>query len=883
MGIAGFLGKNGFSLFKGMAFDELSANVRELIVGEAGRKTIQSTLLSASGLVVSCGGLPVVGVAAGCAAALGLATYLGCRHFKKKKNALDVQCREEIQGLLTQLERDEVSLEEVSGELCRRLDSKELNEGELREFLEALRENPEVAIARLSEEDEFKAGIARLEEQNREILQQIEAVYEQAKDIREFLGSIGDGQLEIKESLEENKQIAQKNQSILQGCKSTQDEDHRMLKELYEQLKISDPSSLLREVVEKIKSERENWGESFEQEEQIGSIICAVARERGIPAEQIESFQGALWYICEMFIGDPGAGYEERYNALIYKGMYWKAEEEAVAEAERGESKYLRCRVDAAEAVLVKLDYSRAEEHLEKAYKVLEIADEVECRVRFEVCWKLGRACYHTGRFGRAQEVLREGVEEFAGGVMSRRDGLEYDLALGYLVNTYNALGDYREAERRIADYRLFERLEQGLEQEGGSSTGYAYAEMLCDLWLGELVADRVESGLRGLEALEGRLTGIIASGDMEGVFREHWVVLEHRVMYKRGYSLLSRDMVEAAYSLFTASEQLVEGLAGAERDNPGVARARVASCWCIGDVLYQSKDDVAGGLACYEESLGIFRQLVADFGSTAERQRDIFVSLARVGDVLYESKDDVAGGLACYEESLGISRQLVADFGSTAERQRDIALSLYRVGDVLYRSKDDVEGGLAFYEESLGISRQLVADFGSTAERQRDIALSLDRVGDVLYRSKDDVEGGLACYEESLGISRQLVVDFGSTALRQRDISVSLNNVGDVLYESKDDVEGGLAFYEESLGICRQLVTDFGSTAERQRDIAVSLGRVGDVLYESKEYVAALERYREAERIISEVIEKQGEVKRYREVREYIAWRIARSVTRMG
>ena len=127
---------------------------------------------------------------------------------------------------------------------------------------------------------------------------------------------------------------------------------------------------------------------------------------------------------------------------------------------------------------------------------------------------------------------------------------------------------------------------------------------------------------------------------------------------------------------------------------------------------------------------------------------------------------------LACYQESLQVCRQIVAEFGETPESLRDLSVSLNRVGDV-HRAQRQWQDALACYQESLQVRRQIVAEFGKTPESLRDLSVSLNKVGDV-WAAQRQWQDALACYQESLQVFRQIVAEFGKTPESLRDLLVS-------------------------------------------------------------------------------------------------------------
>ena len=74
---------------------------------------------------------------------------------------------------------------------------------------------------------------------------------------------------------------------------------------------------------------------------------------------------------------------------------------------------------------------------------------------------------------------------------------------------------------------------------------------------------------------------------------------------------------------------------------------------------------------------------LFRSFGKTPESLRDLSVALDRVGDV-WAAQLQWQDALACYQESLQVRRQIVAEFGETPESLRDLLVSHAKMAQAL-------------------------------------------------------------------------------------------------------------------------------------------------------------------------------------------------------
>ncbi|CAN7777057.1 tetratricopeptide repeat protein [Caballeronia sp. LjRoot31] len=265
--------------------------------------------------------------------------------------------------------------------------------------------------------------------------------------------------------------------------------------------------------------------------------------------------------------------------------------------------------------------------------------------------------------------------------------------------------------------------------------------------------------------------------------------------------------------------------------------------------------DDLAGSSSQFDRFRTEALRALDAFGPSAERLRDVSVSMDRVGDVLL-GQDQVGPALALYRESLEICERILREFGPNATRLRDVSVSMETVGTVL-SGQDRVEPALALFGESLDIRERILRKFGPNAERLRDISVSKDRVGDVLL-GQDRVEPALALFGESLDIREGILREFGPNAERLRDVSVSKDRVGGVRL-AQDQAEPALALFRESLGIRERILREFGPNAERLRDVSASKNRVGDVLLGQDQAEPALALFRESLEIREGILRELG------------------------
>ena len=187
---------------------------------------------------------------------------------------------------------------------------------------------------------------------------------------------------------------------------------------------------------------------------------------------------------------------------------------------------------------------------------------------------------------------------------------------------------------------------------------------------------------------------------------------------------------LQAAGRLANALRLRTEPTAKASRAQAEALKRYAVALVCVGDV-HSAQLDWQAALKCFQESLQVCRQIVAEFGKMPESLRDLSVSLDRVGDV-WAAQRQWQDALACYQESLQVCRQIVDEFGETPESLRDLSVSLNKVGDV-WAAQRQWQDALACYQESLQVRRQIVDEFGKTPESLRDLLVSHAKMAQAL------------------------------------------------------------------------------------------------------------------------------------------------------
>ena len=206
--------------------------------------------------------------------------------------------------------------------------------------------------------------------------------------------------------------------------------------------------------------------------------------------------------------------------------------------------------------------------------------------------------------------------------------------------------------------------------------------------------------------------------------------------------------------------------------------------------------------IACYEESLAIFRTLGDQVG---EGQ-----TLTNLGVVYYEQGH--------WDEAIGYFQRSLAIFCTFGDRQNE-GIALNNLGNV-YDSQGRWEEAIACYEQSLVIRRE----FGDRVGE----GVALNNLGNV-YQRQGRWEEAIACYEQSLVIKRE----FGDRVGEGQ----TLNNLG-MVYDSQGRWEEAIACYEQTLAICRE----FGDRVGEGQTLN-NLGNVYDSQGRWEEAIACYEQ----------------------------------------
>ncbi|MEX8515904.1 tetratricopeptide repeat protein, partial [Leptothrix ochracea] len=149
-----------------------------------------------------------------------------------------------------------------------------------------------------------------------------------------------------------------------------------------------------------------------------------------------------------------------------------------------------------------------------------------------------------------------------------------------------------------------------------------------------------------------------------------------------------------------------------------GQDRGQAVSPWdaaqAIEAALASGHSELAWPMA--QETAQRARTLVAEFGKSPERMRDLAVALHKLGDVA-QTMGRLDEAQQAYRESEQLTRTLMTDFGKSPDRMRDLSVSMGKLGNVA-QALGRLDEAQQAYRESEQLTRSLVADFGRTPER---------------------------------------------------------------------------------------------------------------------------------------------------------------------
>jgi tetratricopeptide (TPR) repeat protein len=181
---------------------------------------------------------------------------------------------------------------------------------------------------------------------------------------------------------------------------------------------------------------------------------------------------------------------------------------------------------------------------------------------------------------------------------------------------------------------------------------------------------------------------------------------------------------------------------------------------------------DRYGAAAHYGEAAGLW----------PENTRERMLAFAVQGDVLWVA-GDTAGAMAAFGPANDIADRLAKADPSSADRARDLSVSLNKIGNVR-QAQGDLAGALTAYTDSMDIRDRLAKADPSSADRARDLSVGLSKIGDV-RGAQGDLAGALTAYTDSMDITDRLAKADPSSADRARDVLVSYSKLATIDLEN--------------------------------------------------------------------------------------------------
>jgi eukaryotic-like serine/threonine-protein kinase len=230
---------------------------------------------------------------------------------------------------------------------------------------------------------------------------------------------------------------------------------------------------------------------------------------------------------------------------------------------------------------------------------------------------------------------------------------------------------------------------------------------------------------------------------------------------------------------------------------------------------------------AAYTDSLGVWKQLAADFPASSEFRTYLALSHNNLGRVLLDT-GRLKEAEDAYGEALVLQKELAADFPSRPEFRLYVATVHSNLGRVL-RDTGRLREAEAAIADSLAIKKQLVADFPTRLEFRRELSGGYHHLGDLLYE-RGRLKEAAAAYTESIALQKQVVVEFPNRPKYREGLGETLNNLGILLRVMRRPKEAQDT-YSEALAMFKQLAADFQTVPEYREIVARIHNNRGNLL----------------------------------------------------
>ena len=389
------------------------------------------------------------------------------------------------------------------------------------------------------------------------------------------------------------------------------------------------------------------------------------------------------------------------------------------------------------------------------------------------------------------------------------------------LGNTYQSLGEYKQAQPQLETALKLRRAELGEEHVNVAASLNDLASLL--RFQGDYAA--AERLLREALAMRRKLLGnehvdvAESLNDLAVVIKVRGNLDEAATLYREALAmhrrLLGDEHPRVAMGMnnmaalleaqgdYDAAELLLREALAMRRRLLGDEHVHVATGLRSLARLLKIQGDYDGAGPLYREALAMRRRLMGDEHPLVAR------SLQDLATLL-EATRDYDGAESLYREALAMNRKLLGD------EHPHVAISLNYLGDFL-RAKGDYGAAELLLREALAMHRKLRGD------ESRAVATNLHDLAK-LMKAKGDYDGAELLQREALAIYRKLLGD------EHPFVFAGLNNLA-LLLQTKGDYDGAEPVLREALAIRQKMLGDeHPKVARTIADLGIVLREKGDL-----------------------------------------------------
>jgi tetratricopeptide (TPR) repeat protein len=293
-----------------------------------------------------------------------------------------------------------------------------------------------------------------------------------------------------------------------------------------------------------------------------------------------------------------------------------------------------------------------------------------------------------------------------------------------------------------------------------------------------------------------------------------------------------------------SATEKLLRlDVGGAE-----VTRSAAAALAEI-SVVFRRQGRGAESVKAARQAVVLFEQLAALDRHSFERAVDLATAYDRLGEAQLIAGES-AGAREAFTRSYDIATTLLIEGGDDGRLKRIAALGLEKSGELsLVNNPNDA---LKKFMRSARLREELLRQTNDP-EVKRELAISHERIGDALFKLKqgDERHEALHEYELSLGLTRELFEsDHGRTDF-SNDYAMINQKLGRVVAELVD-ARAALEYFRAAASISSQLAEDNVSRNDLQLEAVRSKVAFAEVLSKCHQTGPALQQLRETVSILS-------------------------------